>query len=109
MSSTASNQAGGVATARRPAAPDPRRLLGIKVPLSVVVAERAMPINSILDMTVATIIEFEKPFDQHLLLYINDKCIGQGQAVKMGENFGMRITSIDSRADRILAMGPRNS
>ncbi len=95
------------AQAPRAAKPDLARLMGITVPLSVVVAERAMPIESILDMTVATIIEFEKPFDQHLLLFINDKCIGQGQAVKMGENFGLRITAIDSQADRVLAMGPR--
>ena len=40
----------------------------------------------------AAIIEFEKSSDEPLELMINNKVIGLGETVKVGENFGLRIT-----------------
>jgi len=36
---------------------------------------------------------------------VNNKPIGTGQAVKVGENFGVKITHVDSAHDRIAALG----
>ena len=38
-------------------------------------------------------------------LLVNNKPIGSGNAVKVGENFGIRINFIGDLKDRILAMG----
>jgi flagellar motor switch protein FliN/FliY len=40
------------------------------------------------------IIEFFKRSDEPLELMINNKVIGVGEAVKVGENFGLRISKI---------------
>ena len=64
-----------------------------------------MPLSEILNLTSGAIIEFEKSSDGELDLLINNKCIGHGQAVKVGENFGLRITDIGSVQERIRAMG----
>lgn len=111
---------GGVASGSAPASataatsmisPAPRgkgdigRILGLSVPVGVTLAQRAMTIESILEITVGTIIEFDLAFDAELTLQVGDRTIGRGQAVKVGENFGLRITHIDSVPQRIGALG----
>jgi len=81
------------------------RILDLQVPVIVQLADNTMPLSEILGLTTGAIIEFEKPADGELDLMINNKCIGKGQAVKVGENFGLRVTGIGSLHDRIKAMG----
>jgi len=85
--------------------PEVRRILGLSVPVTVSVASQDMSIKSVLALTVGSIIEFETSFDADLELCVADSPIGQGQAVKIGENFGLRITAIGSVQARIGAMG----
>lgn len=90
-----------------PEAEDPRRILRLQVPVIVRLAERTMPLAEIVNLSSGAILEFDKPAEAELDLMINNKCIGQGQAVKVGENFGLRITVIGSVRDRIVALGPK--
>ena len=80
-------------------------ILGLSVPVSVVLAQRDMQVGSILKMTPGTIIEFEVPFDSELTLYVANRPIGQGQAVKAGEKFGLHVTRIGTVRQRIDALG----
>ena len=99
-------------TAYRPAAPDAQqqpqgpldRVLKLKVPVIVRLAERKMRLSEILAVSAGAIIEFEKPFDATLDLLVNNKQVGQGQAVKSGENFGLRILTIGSLHDKVDAL-----
>ncbi len=84
---------------------DPARVLHLQVPVIVQLAERTMPLSEIITLTTGAIIEFDKPSDGQLDLMINNKCIGQGQAVKVGENFGLRVANVGSVRERIKAMG----
>jgi len=93
---------------RRP--PDPReadvlRILGLAVPVSVVLADRDLRVEAILEMKVGTIIEFDVPFDSDLALFAANRRIGTGQAVKVGENFGLRVAKIGTVTERINALG----
>jgi len=88
-----------------PRTPDVQRILGLDVTLSVVLAERLITIESILDMTAGTIIEFDVPFDAELKLNIGNRTVGHGQTVKIGENFGLRLTNVATVPDRVEAMG----
>ena len=85
--------------------PDIERILGLTVPVSVTLAERDLTIESILDVKVGTIIEFDVPFDADLVLNAANHPIGTGQAVKVGENFGLRVTKLADVHGRIEAMG----
>jgi flagellar motor switch protein FliN len=85
---------------------DLKRILKLEVPVIVQLAGRSMPMSKILAISTGSIIEFEKPSDALLNLMINNKCVGYGQAVKVGENFGLRVSVVGSVADRIEAMGP---
>lgn len=81
------------------------RILKLKVPVIVQLAERSMDLSTIVNMSTGAILEFEKPSDAELSLMINNKRIGQGHAVKVGENFGLRINGIGSVRERIEALG----
>lgn len=84
---------------------DISRILGLSVPVAVILTQRNMTVESLLEITVGTIIEFDMSFDAELSLRVGDQVVGRGQAVKIGENFGLRITQINSVEERIDAMG----
>lgn len=88
-----------------PAPREVRRILGLEVPISVTLAHRFMSVESILEITVGSIIEFDIPFDAELLVQVANQTIAEGQAVKIGENFGLRISRICDVPTRIDALG----
>ena len=83
---------------------DVSRILNIEVPVIVQLAQRTMPLSKILSLSTGAIIEFDKPVDTELDLMINNKQVGRGQAVKVGENFGLRLTATGSVRARIQAL-----
>lgn len=87
-----------------PRDPEVRRVLRLKVPAIVQLARRTMPISSVRDLSVGAIIEFEKNVDDQLDLMINNRPVGKGTCVKVGENFGLRVSSIVSKANRIRSL-----
>lgn len=82
-----------------------QRILRLRVPLMVVLAERKMSVREILHVSIGSIIEFSKPFDEELGLLVKNQSIAYGQAVKIGENFGLRVTRVADVKARINAMG----
>ena len=89
----------------RPRDPEVARILGLSVPVTATVAEQDMTIESLLGISVGTIMEFDVPVDAELILYVANHPVGKGRTVKTGENFGLRITQIDNVERRIGAMG----
>ncbi|MDM8006206.1 MAG: FliM/FliN family flagellar motor switch protein [Phycisphaerae bacterium] len=83
---------------------DPHRILPLEVPVIVTLAECTMPLSKILTLSPGSIIEFDKPSDELLDLMINNRPVGRGQAVKVGENFGLRVTVVGSVTSRVDAM-----
>lgn len=84
---------------------DLERILLLEVPVIVKLAECDMPCSRVVGLSPGAIIEFDKPSEDPLELMINNKCIGLGQAVKVGENFGLRIMDIGTLKDKIAALG----
>lgn len=84
--------------------PEVCRILKIEAPVIVRLAEREMSMEEVLELNVGSIIQFEKPFDAELELMVTHRRVGYGHAVKVGENFGLRITRIGSLYDTIKAL-----
>ena len=80
-------------------------ILKLEVPVIVRVGQRAMRVKDIADMVPGRILELNKPADDQLDLLVNNVPIGQGQAVKVGENFGLSITYIGDVRSRVAALG----
>ena len=70
----------------------------------VQIALRSMTVQEVTALVPGAIIELPKPADDELELLVNNKPIGAGNAVKVGENYGLRVTYIGDLRDRIAAM-----
>ena len=81
------------------------RILQMRFPVIVELADRQMDLSEILQLNVGSIIEFERAADALLSLRVGNRAIGAGQAVKVGEYFGLRVTAVDSVELRIRALG----
>lgn len=82
-----------------------QRILQLEVPVIVKLAERRLQMSEIMRLGVGAIVEFSKSSDEPLELMINNKTIAVGETVKVGENFGLRITQIGDVKQIIDAMG----
>ena len=91
--------------ARLPNLPELERIRRIRVPVIVRLAERKMTLGEIMGLSPGSIIEFDKSGDAALELMINNQVIGLGSAVKVAENFGLRIEMVGEVTERIRSMG----
>jgi flagellar motor switch protein FliN/FliY len=82
-----------------------RRILHMHVPVIVKLAERKLTLAEVMRLGPGAIIEFIKSNDEPLELLINNKAIGLGDAVKVGENFGLKINQIGDVKEVIRSMG----
>lgn len=84
---------------------DVKSILCLEVPVVVVLAERNMTVGEVLSMRPGSILEVDKTAEDNLELRINNREVGTGVAVKVGENFGLRIETIGSQEKRVEALG----
>ena len=87
--------------------PELRRILHLEVPVIVQLAERQLDMGDVLQLNVGSVLEFDKSFDAELELVVSNRKIGLGHAVKVGENFGLRISRIGTIYATIRALAGR--
>ncbi len=86
-------------------AQDIKSIMSLEVPFVVVLGEQSLILNEIKNWIPGSIIELGKEAEEDLEIRINNKQIGEGSAVKIGENFGIQVNYIGDPKDRINAMG----
>lgn len=77
-----------------------KSLLKIEVPLAVTLASTKQSVKQILEMSPGTIIKFDKPCDSPLKIEVRNSEVAEGEVVKVGEKFGIRITAVLSPPER---------
>ena len=80
-------------------------ILSLEVPLIVEIAQRRMTMAEAVNLVHGAIIEFPQSSDGELRVLVNNKTVGTGTAVKVGENFGVRVTTIGDVTSRVQALG----
>jgi len=88
-----------------PNSPELDRILRLEVPLIVKLADRKMHLSEVMRLGTGAIIEFFKSSDQPLELLANNRVIALGDAVKIGENFGLRIRQVGDVKQVVQALG----
>lgn len=76
----------------------------IEVPVIVQISRHEMSLRSIVDLRPGAIIELPKSADDELEILVRNRQIGCGRAVKVGENFGIRISFVGDIKERVSAM-----
>ena len=71
-----------------------RRLLQILVPVRVTLASQRKSIQEIIELGPGSIVKFDKTCDEPLDLCIGDRPVAQGEVVKVGDKFGLKISGL---------------
>jgi flagellar motor switch protein FliN len=85
--------------------PYTRSLLRIKVPVMVTLACKKQSIHQIVELGAGSIIKFEKSCEEMLDLEVGGLPIAQGEAVKVGDKFGLRISAMILPGERFNKLG----
>jgi flagellar motor switch protein FliN len=84
-----------------------RSLLKIQVPIIASLASTKLPVGRILEIGPGSIIQFNQSCEQPLSLAIGEHEFAVGEAVKVGEKFGLRITSMVLPTERFWSVKGR--
>ncbi len=76
-------------------------IMDVPLDFSVVLGSSKKTIREVLDFTNGSIVELNKLADEPLDIYVNGKLIAEGEVVVINENFGIRITNILTKKERI--------
>ncbi|WP_066892456.1 flagellar motor switch phosphatase FliY [Clostridium nigeriense] len=79
-------------------------ILDVPLDISVVLGRTKKSIKDILNLSTGSLIELEKLAEEPVEVLVNGKKIAFGEVVVVDENFGVRITSIVSGAERIKSL-----
>jgi flagellar motor switch protein FliN/FliY len=71
-----------------------RGLLQILVPVRVTLASQRKSIQDIIELGPGSIVKFDKTCDEPLELCVGDRPIAQGEVVKVGDKFGLKISGL---------------
>jgi len=81
-------------------------LLRIKVPVVVTLAEKRQSLGRIKQLGPGSIIQFEKSCEEMLELSVGGRPVATGEAVKVGDKFGLRINAIVLPGERFRPVKP---
>jgi flagellar motor switch protein FliN/FliY len=76
------------------------RLGPLSVPVIVKLAEKKISVGELQQLSPGAIVIFEKPCDELLDLFVNNRLYCRGEAVKIGEKFGLKVNEVGSRIER---------
>lgn len=71
-----------------------RHLLQILVPVRVTLASQRKSIQEIIELGPGSIVKFDKTCDEPLELCVGDRPVAQGEVVKVGDKFGLKISGL---------------
>ncbi|HIP82565.1 MAG TPA: flagellar motor switch protein FliN [Desulfocapsa sulfexigens] len=80
-------------------------LYDIPLQISVEVGRSKILLKDLLKMGEGYVIELDKMAGEPLDLYVNSRLIAKGEAVMVGDRFGLRLTDVVSPVDRIEQLG----
>ncbi len=76
-------------------------ILEIPITLSMEIGRTKMRISELLKLSSGSIVELQRMVDEPLDVLVNGKLIAQGEAVVIDGKFGIRLTDVMSKQDRI--------
>jgi flagellar motor switch protein FliN/FliY len=76
-------------------------LLDVPLEVTVQLGRTRMTIHELLSLGPGSVVELDKVAGEPLDIIINDRLVARGEAVVVNDKFGVRITDIVSRAERI--------
>jgi flagellar motor switch/type III secretory pathway protein FliN len=82
-----------------------KSLLHIRVPVTVTLAAQKLPLGRIVELGPGSLLQFEKSCEELLELEVNGQRVAVGEAVKVGDKFGIRVSSMILPDERFVPIG----
>ncbi len=76
-------------------------LLDVPLDVTVELGRSRMSIQELLALSPGSVVELDKIAGEPLDIVVNDRLIARGEAVVINDKFGIRITDIISKSERI--------
>lgn len=76
-------------------------ILDVKLPVRVRIGKKKMLLKDVLSMDIGSVIELNQLANDPLDILVDDHVIAQGEVVIVDGNFGVQITTIGTRRDRL--------
>jgi flagellar motor switch protein FliM len=89
-----------------PAAELVGHLLRLSLVASAVLAEKPMRLRDVLALRPGSLIEFPRRAEDPLELRAAGRAVAEGSVVRVGDRFGLRLTSVRDPRERVRALGP---
>jgi len=80
-------------------------LFDVPLQISIEVGRARILLKDLLQMGEGYVVELDKFAGDPLDLYVNSRLIARGEAVKVGDKFGIKLTEVVSQSDRIHNLG----
>ena len=80
-------------------------LYDVPLQVSVEVGRARILLKDLLQMGEGSVVELDKMAGEPLDLYVNSRLIARGEAVRVGDKFGIRLTEVVSHSDRLEKLG----
>ena len=76
----------------------PEFLLGVKLTISVEVGRVQLPVREVMELGPGAVVELQRSASEPVEIFANGRCIGRGEIVVVGEQFGVRVTELGPTA-----------
>ena len=76
-------------------------LLDVQMPVSISFGKSSMPLREIMKLTTGSAVELDRKPDDEVDVIVNNCVIARGEVVVIEGNYGVRITEIVSREQRL--------
>jgi flagellar motor switch protein FliN/FliY len=76
-------------------------LMDVRLQVSVELGRRRVAIRELLALSQGSILELDKVAGEPLDIRVNDHLIARGEAVVVNDKFGVRLTEIVAKPDRV--------
>ena len=80
-------------------------LYDVPLQVSVEVGRARILLKDLLQMGEGYVVELDKLAGEPLDLYVNARLIARGEAVRVGDKFGIKLTEVVSQSDRLEKLG----
>jgi flagellar motor switch protein FliN/FliY len=78
-------------------------LLDIELPVTLRFGRTRMTLNELMDLNRGSVIDFGQNADETVEVLVNGRVVARGEAVMVKGNYGVRISEIESRRERMEA------
>ena len=80
-------------------------VMDIDLPISVRFGQTEMSLENVLKLGNGSVIELDRLADEPVDLLVNNKLLARGEVVVADGHYAIRITQVESPADRIRSLG----